>query len=229
LWFANSFFTQGVDDAMLRSSPLIIVDDGAQALTFSPTSPERNAALIFICGAGVTAQAYAPLLRPIAEEGYSVFVIKLPYRFAPLEPQKQTALAHVRAVISQHPEVLNWVVSGHSLGGALACRAVKANPEAISALVLIGTTHPKEDDLSNLPMPVTKVYAANDGVAPSNKVHANKKLLPAHTMWVEIKGGNHSQFGHYGDQFLDGTATISRETQQAMPRPALTAALNETR
>ena len=43
----------------------------------------------------------------------------------------------------------------------------------------------------------------------------------------EIKGGNHSQFGHYGHQLFDGKATISREAQQAATRTALLEALSE--
>ena len=34
------------------------------------------------------------------------------------------------------------------------------------------------------------------------------------THWVAIEGGNHAQFGWYGPQSGDGTATISREEQQ---------------
>jgi hypothetical protein len=42
---------------------------------------------------------------------------------------------------------------------------------------------------------------------------------------VEITGGNHSQFGHYGHQVLDGTATIGRAEQQEITRTALRDAL----
>lgn len=92
-------------------------------------------------------------------------------------------------------------------------------------MVLIGTTHPKENDLSSLSIPVTKVYGSNDGVAPPDRMFANKRLLPPNTRWVEIKVGNHSQFGHYGQQLLDGKATISREMQQSVTRSALLDAL----
>jgi hypothetical protein len=60
-----------------------------------------------------------------------------------------------------------------------------------------------------------------DGVAPPNRVFSNKGLLPKDTQWVEVKGGNHSQFGHYGHQLFDGKASISRESQQAATRSVL--------
>ena len=226
LWLANSYRTRGVPNDALRSSPTISVVDGAAMLEFMPTRPSSKSALVFICGAGVSAHAYASLLRPIAEAGCPVFVVKLPYRFAPLESHKQAAVEHAHAVIAAHTEISHWVVSGHSLGGALACRVAQSYPKAFSAMVLVGTTHPLHADLSSLPMAVTKVYASNDGVAPPNRTLANKGLLPKSTQWVEIKGGNHSQFGHYGHQLLDGNATISREAQQTATRSSLLEALS---
>jgi len=226
LWLANSMRTRGVDDNVLRSSPTIAVIDRPATLEFLPAAADHQGALIFICGSGVAAQAYAPLLRPIAEARYAVFIIKLPYRFAPLESHKESAVGRARAVIATHPEVSHWVVSGHSLGGALACRVTQSDPAHVSAMVLIGTTHPRQSDLSSLTIPVTKVYASNDGVAPADRMFSNKRLLPAHTKWVEIRGGNHSQFGHYGHQLLDRDATVSREAQQSQTRAALLEALH---
>lgn len=228
LWIANSYRTRGVPEGTLRSSQTVSVGDGAAVLEFLPTPPDGKPAVIFICGSGVSARAYAPLLRPIAEAGNAVFVVKLPYRFAPLASHKQATVKRALDILAAHPEISHWVVSGHSLGGALACRVAQSDPKAFSAMVLVGTTHPKQDDLSSLPMPVTKVYASNDGVAPPDRTLSNKRLLPKDTQWVEIKGGNHSQFGYYGHQLLDGKATISRETQQTATRSALLEALTKS-
>jgi hypothetical protein len=225
LWLANSVRTKGVSQSTLRSTPNVSVVETSSTLEFRSALAESKTALIFICGSGVAAQAYAPLLRLIAEKGFGVFVIKLPYRFAPLESHKETAIERVDAVIAAHPAITRWVVSGHSLGAALACRVAQREPSRVAALVLIATTHPKDTDLSGLNMPVTKVYASNDGVAPRDRILANRSLLPASTRWVEIEGGNHAQFGHYGPQLFDGHATITREAQQSQTRDALLQAL----
>jgi pimeloyl-ACP methyl ester carboxylesterase len=185
------------------------------------------AALIFICGSGIHPHAYAPLLRPIAESGYWVFIVKLPYRFAPLASHKDEVLDRARNLIAAHAKMAHWAVAGHSLGGALAARLAQADHELTASFVLIGTTHPKDEDLSRLEARFTKVYATSDGIAPVDRVMATKSLLPENTKWVEIKGGNHSQFGHYGHQLFDGTATISREAQQAITREALLAVLRD--
>lgn len=227
-WLANSVRTRGVNDGLLRSNQQVTVVDGPTALEFLPNGSHRNAALIFICGSGIHPHAYAPLLRPIADLGHAVFVIRLPYRFAPFSSHKDEAVNRARALIAAHPEVGRWVVAGHSLGGALAARIAQADRGLNAAFVLIGTTHPWKDDLSKLDAPFTKVYATNDGVAPSDRVMAAKGLLPKHTKWVQIKGGNHSLFGNYGHQLFDGTATISREEQQEVTRNALLEALRRS-
>lgn len=95
-WLANSVRTRGVDAATLRDSAAVSVVDQAMTLVFLPGLSNGKTALIFICGSGISAEAYAPLLRPVAEAGYPVFVIKLPYRFAPLESNKQAAVDRAR-------------------------------------------------------------------------------------------------------------------------------------
>jgi pimeloyl-ACP methyl ester carboxylesterase len=225
LWLANSVRTQGVPDGLLQNSQGVSVLNRPKILEFLPAIPHGTPALIFICGSGISAHGYAPLLRPIAEAGYPVFIVKLPYRFAPLPSHKDEVMVRARSLMAAHPEIAHWVISGHSLGGALAARVVQADRGLMAALVLIGTAHPKSDDLSTLNLPVTKVYATNDGIAPVDRVLAGKGLLPAHSEWVVIEGGNHSQFGHYGHQLFDGKATISREAQQAVTRAVLLKAL----
>ena len=88
----------------MRSGEGVFVIDGEETLAFLPASPNDRVGLVFLCGAGVSARAYAPLLRPIAKAGYSVFVIKLPDRIAPLESHKEEAMARARRVIATHPE-----------------------------------------------------------------------------------------------------------------------------
>lgn len=225
LWLANSYRTQDVPPALLESTPSVSVEGSERGIAFRPATPSNASAVLFFCGSGVAPEAYVPLLRPLAEQGYTTFIVSLPLRFAPLESHKQAALARARSLIGENPAITHWVVSGHSLGAALAARFAADHRTLPLSLVLVGTTHPKEVDLSGLRIPVTKVYASNDGIAPAEKVLANRGLLPASTRWIAIAGGNHSRFGHYGQQMMDGEATIGREAQQDIVRNALLDAL----
>ena len=213
----NQFRTQNVDARFLSGSDsVVVVADGA-SLEFHPTE-QHSTGVLFFCGSGVEADAYAPMLRPIGDLGYTTIIVKLPGRFAMLPGQKEIVLETAQKLIKSQPEIRKWVISGHSLGAALSCKFVQKFPESSSALVLVGTTHPKEDNFSGLTIPVTKVFGSVDGVAPVEKVDANRSLLPLATKWIKIEGANHSQFGNYGHQLQDGSATISREAQQSLVR-----------
>lgn len=226
LWLLNSYRTQGVPRALLVSDAKVTVESSREALGFLPRSAVSSG-LLFIVGAGVAAEAYAPLLRPIAEQGHPVFIVRLPYSIAPLERHKRTSMERGRAILESHEKVARWVLAGHSLGGALACRMVAAGAGKVSAVVLIGTSHPKTFDLSHSRLAFTKVYASSDGVATVAMIEATRSLLPPNTHWIAIEGGNHSQFAHYGHQLFDGSPTITREQQQEKTRLALLAALEQ--
>jgi hypothetical protein len=225
LWLLNSYRTRGIDPALLASDGQVSVQRSPGLLAFRPTSAADASGLVFIVGAGVSPEAYAPMLRPIAAMGHPVIVVALPYRIAPLERHKAAAVGRARAIIESEKSACSWVIAGHSLGGALVCRIALETPRGVKAMVLMGTSHPKRIDLSDARIPITKVFASNDGIATVEMINATRHLLPKDTRWIEIEGGNHSQFGHYGQQLFDGSPTISREQQQAAARAALAEAL----
>jgi len=61
----------------------------------------------------------------------------------------------------------------------------------------------------------TSIYGTLDGLSTGDKIDASRPLLPGDTRWVPIEGGNHAQFGDYGLQSGDGSATIPASEQQA--------------
>ncbi len=205
-----------VPPEQLANSDAARVVESNTALALLPNQFDNG--LVFFCGSGVSAVAYVPLLRPIAERGTAVFIVKLPFRFAMLESHKTEAIDRALDTFNAYPDTEHWIVGGHSLGGALASRMAHNHADKLSGLILVGTTHPKVDDLSGLTFPVMKVYGALDGIAPLHKIQKNKPLLPEQTIYAQIDGGNHSQFANYAWQLLDGTPSISRVEQQSKVR-----------
>ena len=216
LWLAISFQAKGVDAALLESDAAVTVEESSASLRFTPTETVHSVGLIFYPGGMVDPKAYAPLARALAERGYPVILVKLPFRSAPLASQEERVYAQTQTLL-ETGEVETWVLGGHSRGAAIATRFAHQFPEVLDGLILMGTSHPKEAafDLSGLSIPVMKLYATNDGLASVEEVQANAIYLPDDTLWVEIVGGNHQQFGYYGAQLGDGEAEISREAQQA--------------
>jgi hypothetical protein len=108
------------------------------------------------------------------------------------------------------------VLAGHSRGAVLTAQFAAERPTAWAGLVFIGSSHPRDVDLSALTIPVTKIAGTRDGLASPPEVEANRHLVPPATRWVWIEGGNHSQFGWYGFQPMDRRATISAGEQRRL-------------
>ncbi|HKV07868.1 MAG TPA: alpha/beta hydrolase [Thermoanaerobaculia bacterium] len=226
-WMLFSSRAQGFDKRILASDERVRVRENSEEIVFEPVGGRAPAGLIFFPGGMVDPEAYAPLTRAVAEEGYEAVILKLPFRRAFLESQEMEVVERARGLMERDRGSRGWVVAGHSRGGVIACRVAATHPSLPAALVLIGTSHPVDRDLSGLRFPVTKIYAMNDGLATVQEVEANRGNLPASTRWVRIEGGNHGQFGWYGRQLGDGKATISREEQQARTVEVLLGALRE--
>ncbi len=144
---------------------------------------------------------------------------------ASFDAQRRAVVQRVSQIIQSGDPSTHWIVAGHSVGGVLASEVARDHGSQLAGMVLIGTSHPRDFDLSSLSIDVTKVSATNDGLASEAEIKANAKKLPPQTHWVVIDGGNHSQFGYYGFQLGDHRATISRSVQQAQTTQALLDAL----
>ncbi|MCB0184350.1 MAG: alpha/beta fold hydrolase [Caldilineaceae bacterium] len=215
-WQAWSFQAQGYDFAQRYQSPTILISEDDAAFDVMPIAESQSTGLIFYPGGMVDPRAYLPMAHALARRSYPVIIVKLPYRSAWTAAQEAAVHDYVRGRISDSI-IERWAVGGHSRGAALATHFAHQYPTSVAALILVGTTHPKEAawSLATRKLPVTKIYGTADGIADAETILANRDLLPADAAFLPIEGGNHSQFGYYGSQLGDGRATISREEQQA--------------
>jgi predicted alpha/beta-hydrolase family hydrolase len=214
-WVLLNMQARGVDASVLSSDVEVRVPGTGSAMLFSPVTDTARVGLLFYPGALVDPEAYGPMARSIAQAGYKVVLLELPFRLAPLERHRTQLARRSLAAIQEDDTRRRWVVGGHSKGGALAATFARDHASSLAGLLLIGTSHPREDDLSSLTLDVTKIYATEDGLASEEEIREFASNLPESTSWARIEGGNHAQFGWYGRQLGDGTATISRSEQQA--------------
>lgn len=178
-------------------------------LDFLPAQGTPQVGLILYPGGRVDARAYAPLAHDIATAGFRVIIVPMPLNLAVF------GLGRAADVIAAHPEIEKWAVGGHSLGGAMAAAFAYGNPDAVDGLVLWAAYPADSNDLSDTGLTVVSVHGSLDGLATPEKIRASASLLPSSVQWVEIEGGNHAQFGWYGEQRGDVPAAISRMEQQA--------------
>jgi hypothetical protein len=171
----------------------------------------RTGCFIFYPGGLVSNVAYAPLMQAISDNGHNAYLLSMPMDLAVLAID---AADNVKADATARELCSHYVLSGHSLGGVAAADYATGHPD--DALLLVAAYPAKDKPIKNHRGPVISVFANNDGLTTLEDIAASEASLPDTTEWLKIKGGNHAQFGWYGDMDEDGEAIITREIQQGL-------------
>lgn len=173
---------------------------------FQPDDQTPTTALIYYPGGLVEPDAYAVTGQAISEAGYLVIIPDMPLNLAIF------AMNQADEIIAAHPEIEKWVIGGHSLGGSMAAEYAKNHLETIDGLILFASYPASSTDFSTTNLPILSLYGSED--LGLDGIEASFEQLPSSTVFKVLEGGNHAQFGDYGEQEGDGVATISLESQQ---------------
>ena len=189
--------------AALNSDDLVSVSETDYGWFFD--GPSQENVLVFYPGAKVEETAYAPILHHLAEKDLDVCLVSMPCRFAILGINKADS-------VLQNYDYEHCFIGGHSLGGAMASEYASTHGEKIDGVILLAAYASAEldDDMLEL-----VIYGTEDRVLSRNKIEEGKETATNHYIELCIEGGNHAQFGNYGDQSGDGTALITAEEQQS--------------
>ena len=88
---------------------------------------------------------------------------------------------------------------------------MKKNADEFDGLVLLAAY--STADLSGTDLKVLSIYGDEDGVMNAKKYEKYKSNLPEGFTEHILDGGNHAQFGMYGEQKGDGKASLSNHAQ----------------
>lgn len=205
-WNWTTFQSRNLPKDTFDNSVKVTVTESNDVITFQSKNPASDLNILFFQGGLTDPKAYAPLCRQLAMKGYTCHLLKMNWRLPQYDYKKTTTLFDLKNG--------NYVIGGHSQGGKMAAQLVYENPTLFKGLFLIGTSHPRDIDLSELVLPTIKIYAENDGLASVEEVLDNKSKLPKNSKLILVKGGNHSQFGFLGKLLMDNQPSISLEEQQ---------------
>ena len=178
-----------------------ILEDGT--IIYEPR--EIKAGFIFYPGGKVEYTSYAPLMMACAEKGIMCVLMKMPFNLAVLDMNAADGIQEM------YPEVENWYIGGHSLGGSMAASYLGNNADKFKGLILLGSY--STADLSETDLKVLSLYGSEDKVMNREKYEECKINLPEDFTEFVIEGGNHAYFGAYGEQEGDGKASISQVEQ----------------
>lgn len=191
----------------------------------SETVNTKKTGIMFYPGGLVDPHAYVPILQALAIDGYTVVILKVSGNLAILNSGKAAKYQADFAPVDQ------WILSGHSLGGVVACIDINKQPDNYVGLILMASYPSKSANLEAWEGAVLSLYGQYDALSTPEEIKEHDYLLPRamvvdsianmpiissvkQTIYHEIKGGNHAYFGNYGAQKGDGTASITREVQQ---------------
>lgn len=183
----------------------LIVDE-EDRMIFEPK--DAVAGMIFYPGGKVEPESYVPLLTELAKEGILTVLVPMPANLAVLDVDA------AEGVVEHFDAVEDWYMAGHSLGGSMAASylAEQTDNDYFEGLVLLAAY--STEDFSSGELEVLSIYGDQDKVLNKEKYEKYYVNLPVDgTVEKVIKGGNHAQFGDYGEQDGDGKAKISREEQ----------------
>ena len=161
--------------------------------------------LIFYPGGKVEHTAYIPLMQACAENGILCVIVEMPFNLAVFD------INAAEGIQKEYPQIENWYIGGHSLGGSMAASYLEKHTNEYEGLILLGSY--STADLSDAELEVLSIYGSEDQVLNREKYNDNISNLPKDFKEIVIEGGCHAYFGMYGAQDGDGTPSITNEEQ----------------
>jgi hypothetical protein len=189
----------------LKSGSFVKVEKSGD-ITFKPADNSKKVGFIFYPGGKVEASAYAPIVKEIANNGYTVIIADMPFNLAVVSPNRADD------IIANNKDITAWVIGGHSLGGVMAANYAYKN-DKIKGMVFLASYPQSKTDFKNRDIKVLSLWGSSDKIADINTIKNAESLVPSDTIFQEIDGGNHSGFGDYGHQKGDGEPTITNKEQ----------------
>ena len=203
--YVNDYYRADAN-AMAAFSPSATVERqliGENTIVYTPEAPRCG--LIFYPGGKVEYTAYEPLMQACAAEGILCALVHMPFNLAVLD------VGAAEGLQAYYPEIEDWYIGGHSLGGAMAASFLAETTEYYQGLVLLAAY--STTDLSDSGLDVLSVYGSEDQVLDREKYGKYKENLPEHFTELILPGGCHAYFGMYGPQEGDGVPTLSNPEQ----------------
>jgi len=131
--------------------------------------------------------------------------VEMPFNLAVLDVNAADGIQE------EYPEIEEWYIGGHSLGGSMAASYLATHVEDYEGLILLGSY--STADLSGSNLAVLSVFGSEDRVMNREKYEESKSNLPNNFTEYIIDGGCHAYFGMYGAQDGDGKPTVTNEEQ----------------
>lgn len=204
IYVSDYYRAEEVALTVLTTENIEYVDDQFTILHVENAS----AAIIFYPGAKVEHTAYLPILELLRNEGITCVLVEMPFNMAIFDVDAADK------IIDYLDEEYIYI-AGHSMGGAMASIYAEENADKIDGAIMLGAYMYGEYDSEKS---ITIYGSLNDNL---------EENFEDEDYIIKIEGGNHAQFGNYGEQDGDTTATISAQEQQSIAVEAIVEFINK--
>jgi len=174
--------------AALQSNERVTVTQD-EWIVFKPSNTSPTKGLIFYPGGECDERGYAEPLRSIAASGFLVVLVPMPWQLAVFAPNR------ANDVIAAFPEISEWAIGGHSLGGSMAANYAANCEDLIKGLLLWDAY--SANDLTKSSVKVRMIHRADASGKPPEDYSSKLPLLPKQTEYIPLVGGQHLNFGRF--------------------------------
>jgi len=194
IWLGTPYHGQEEGIAAVEDDPDVALGrtPGGGYVLRPPGNP-TDVGLVVYPGARVHPDAYVAAMAPLAAaDEVTVVVPRMPLNFGLLDHRAASN------ALAAHPQIDEWYVGGHSVGGVAACRYAKHADGRLAGLVLLASYC--DVDLRTTDLRVLSLTGEADAVLDRGAYRAATSRLPADWTEVSLPGVNHTQFGDYRGQ-----------------------------
>ncbi len=218
VWYVSDYYPADTAAIAAFTAELTVPEKQSDGMIAFGTGEEETA-LIFYPGGKVEYTAYAPLMAALAEKGIFCIAVKMPCNLAVLD------IHAAKKVRERYPEIDDWYIGGHSLGGSMAASHLGQYADDYRGLILLGAY--STEDLSETNLNVLSIYGTEDTVLNREKYEQYRPDLPSGFSEQVIEGGCHAYFGMYGKQAGDGIPTLTAKEQIMLTADIIDAFIRE--
>ena len=120
---------------------------------------DSDIGLVFYPGGKVEYKSYIPLMQKLSKRGVNSVLVEMPFNLAVFD--KDAA----EMAFKELPQINNWFIGGHSLGGAMASNYLNDADVEIKGLILLGSYAVEDSSV-----PTLIVYGSEDSVIDKKNV-----------------------------------------------------------
>lgn len=202
VWALNPYRAAPGPLAGVEDDPAVVVERRDDSVVVAPAEGPSGTGVVFYPGARVEAEAYVASWAPVvARTGVTVVLPDLRLNLALLDS------ARGESAVEAAPEISEWYLGGHSMGGAFAAQHLGTGDGDTewAGLVLWASYAIESAELADRDeLRVLTVSGGRDGVLTPDGVAERRPNLPEGAVVEVVEGMNHAQFGAYGGQVGDG-------------------------